>query len=226
MRLKQMPSSQSTVLSFALLLGIAAGCSQPTAPSRAASEPPAAANPVRALSVSAGEDEWLPLGGAIVLSVFASAPPSPITSYAWRKMSGPSSYAMESPESWRTTVTNLEPGTYEFEVTVTATDGTTAKDAVSIHVYDPRGPGANAFTFRNVRWYCPMGCAATIENIEFPPNSVLRVFVKKAIEEEWMEAKPEKQWLASDKFVYGVGNNRLWVYANDESGAIDIRIMF
>ena len=170
---------------------------------------------------------WLPSPrNTLVLSGFVVASPSAITSYAWRKVSGPGAYTIENPDSLRTTVGNLEQGSYEFEVTVTAADGWTAKDAVRIEVYDPRGPGANEFTFRNVPWLCPFGCAANVENYPFPAGTPLKVWVKKDGDAEWTEVKPQAQWIASDQFVYGFQPNWLSVYADDEMGLIDIRVIF
>lgn len=129
--------------------------------------------------------------------------------------------------SLRTAVADLEQGTYEFGVTVTLKDGTSAKDSLSIHVYDPRGPGANEFTFRNVPWLCPFSCGATVNNFPFPTTPPVIVLVKKADEAGWIEARPVAQWvIATDRFVFGIESHRLWIAADDESGVVDIRVIF
>ena len=182
-----------------------------------------APSPPHPARVDAGADVWLPLpADSLVLSGFATSPLA-ITSYSWKKVSGPASYSIESPESQRTKMTNLEEGTYEFELAVTDKSAWTGRDSVSVSVYDPR-VGANEFIFRNVPWTCPMGCSATV-NFQFSAITPTSVLVK-GNAEEWIEAKPEAQWKPGDRYVYGVGNSRLWIYADDEQGAVDIRIIF
>lgn len=172
--------------------------------------------------VHAGADVWLPLpADALVLAGFAMSP-SAITSYSWKKMSGPASYSIASPGSHRTEVTNLEKGTYEFELEVTDSSGWTGRDSVSVYVYDPR-VGANELLFSHVPWICPMGCSATIN---FPlAVTPVSVWVK-GHDEVWTEAKPAAQWRTGERYMYGIANDRLWIYADDEGGTAEIRILF
>ncbi len=138
--------------------------------------PPPPSPPLDTAQVNAGADVWLPLPAtSLVLSGFSTLSPVATAGYSWKKTSGPASYSIESPESQRTKVTNLEEGTYEFEFAVTNKGGWTGKDSVSISVYDPRVQGANEFIFRNVPWMCPMGCNATIENFPLSAPTPIRV---------------------------------------------------
>jgi hypothetical protein len=70
-----------------------------------------------------------------------------------------------------------------------------------------------------------MGCTATIANFQLPATTPLRVLVK-GNAAVWIEAKPEAQWKTGDKYVYKIWNGGFWIYADDEDGAVDIRIIF
>jgi hypothetical protein len=57
-----------------------------------------------------------------------------IVSYLWRKISGPNTYSILSTTEPQTEVYNLEPGIYEFELTVTDNLGATGNDTMRIEV--------------------------------------------------------------------------------------------
>jgi Predicted peptidase len=69
-----------------------------------------------------------------------------IVKYQWRKISGPASYTIVSPNSANTDITNLTEGVYEFELTVTDNKGATGKDVVKVTVEKKanKAPVANA----------------------------------------------------------------------------------
>ena len=69
-----------------------------------------------------------------LLSGSASDAESNIKSYTWKKISGPTICILENPDSLVTTVSKLEKGVYEFELTVTDKGGLTGKDTASITV--------------------------------------------------------------------------------------------
>jgi len=62
-----------------------------------------------------------------------------VVSYHWVKKSGPPQGVIVSPNAASTLVTGLVAGIYEFELTVTASNGKIASDRVLIDVslYDP-----------------------------------------------------------------------------------------
>lgn len=66
-----------------------------------------------------------------------------ITTYAWSKISGPTTFTIVSPASATTNITNLIQGTYVFQLTVTDNNGNTGSSQVTITV-NPTKPTANA----------------------------------------------------------------------------------
>lgn len=76
------------------------------------------------------------------VSVSASAsmdPDGTISSYAWTKISGPSTFNIVSPSSSNTVINNLVTGTYTFQVLVTDNDGGTDTDNITVIVLNPTG---------------------------------------------------------------------------------------
>ncbi|MDR3711586.1 MAG: PKD domain-containing protein [Puia sp.] len=93
----------------------------------AASQPPVA---------NAGNNQTitLPTSSVSLDGSQSSDPNGTITSYSWTQASGPSSGAITSATSAKTTVTGLIQGTYVFTLTVTDNSGATATDQVTITV--------------------------------------------------------------------------------------------
>ena len=67
-----------------------------------------------------------------------------ISSYAWVKISGPSSGTIATPNAATTAVNNLVQGVYQYQLTVTDNNGATGKDTVQVTVN--AAPVANAGT--------------------------------------------------------------------------------
>jgi hypothetical protein len=61
-------------------------------------------------------------------------PDNNITSYAWLKISGPSSFNITNANAVQTQVTNLVQGIYEFELKVTDAGGLSSKDTMQVTV--------------------------------------------------------------------------------------------
>jgi ribosomal protein L14 len=61
-------------------------------------------------------------------------PDGTITSYAWTRISGPTTFTIANANAAATGLSNLAAGTYVFRLTVTDNDGTTATDDVTVTV--------------------------------------------------------------------------------------------
>ena len=85
---------------------------------------------------NAGTDQTivLPTNNVTIDGSGSSDPDNNITSYAWTKISGPSSFNITNTNAVKTQVTNLERGVYQFELKVTDAGGLFSKDTVQITV--------------------------------------------------------------------------------------------
>lgn len=85
---------------------------------------------------NAGADQTiqLPTNAVTVSGSNSSDPDGTIFSYAWTKISGPSTYTITSPSSVSTTITGLVEGTYVFRLTVTDNNSATDTDDITITV--------------------------------------------------------------------------------------------
>ncbi|MET0635092.1 MAG: T9SS type A sorting domain-containing protein [Chitinophagaceae bacterium] len=93
--------------------------------------PPANVAPV----VNAGADKTITLPAIIVgLSATASDADGSITSYAWKKVGGPSQFTLSSTTIFNPILSALVAGTYQFSVTVTDNKGATATDNINVIV--------------------------------------------------------------------------------------------
>ena len=139
-----------------------------------------------------------------------------IANLVWEKISGPSTYIIENPNSSDTKVSKMSKGTYEFELTITDKAGLTAKDAVTIVVGEFSSP-PKEIIFTDLGWYCPMGCTSTIKNIysHLPASSVLRVYIQRDNSADWKEVIPLSQYTTADNYYYNLYNGSLEIYSND-----------
>lgn len=84
---------------------------------------------------NAGTDKNITLPSNSVVQVGSgSDADGTISSYAWTKISGPSTFTIVTPGSSTTPITNLVAGTYIFRLTVTDNQGATGTDDVTIIV--------------------------------------------------------------------------------------------
>ena len=75
----------------------------------------------------------------ITLDANASTDPdNNLSTYTWKKITGPVTFTIQDSTSIQTTVTNLSSGEYRFELTVTDSKGATAKDTCSVLVLAPQ----------------------------------------------------------------------------------------
>jgi hypothetical protein len=125
---------------FAVIV-LAISCKREYSYERRANQPPVA-DAGNDLLITLPEDSVLLDGSA------SSDPDNNIRDYAWKKISGPSSFNIYTPSAVKTKVGRLGEGSYQFELTVTDASGLFSKDTVQVTVVKPvinnRPPVANA----------------------------------------------------------------------------------
>ncbi|HUS01316.1 MAG TPA: hypothetical protein VMY77_06295 [Chitinophagaceae bacterium] len=144
-----------------------------------------------------------------------------VVSYSWKKLSGPSGYALENADSLATKVRNLQLGEYLFELTVTDVHGLQGVDSAGVHVFPA---GNHVVEFKNLHWGCPMGCSIVIENFYsfVPRTDSILVFIR--------EHNSSSLTLVGTnvlaKYSYRIFDETLAIYSeNPDSGEADIKIM-
>ena len=119
------------------------------------------AAPVITPVANAGADVaiTLPVTTATVDGSASSNPGGGTLTYAWTRISGPTTYTITSPSAATTTITNLVQGVYQFQLLVTNSQGKTATDVVSV-------------TVNNAAAVTPVANAGSNIAITLPVNSV------------------------------------------------------
>ena len=121
----------------------------------------AAPIPNQSPSASAGADIVLTLPtNSATLSGTATDPDGWMTSYRWKKISGPSQYNISSPNTAQTSVTSLAKGAYAFELTATDNTGATAKDTVQITVNAAPNQSPTAYAGADINITLPTSSAS------------------------------------------------------------------
>src|SRR5205085_406477 len=86
-------------------------------------------------TANAGNDITLTLPvNSTALLGSGSDPDGTIASYAWTRVSGPTTFTLGTANAATTTLTNLVQGTYVFMLTVTDNAGATASDNITVVV--------------------------------------------------------------------------------------------
>jgi hypothetical protein len=90
---------------------------------------------------SAGNDVTITLPNTVTLNAGGSSDPDgSIVLYQWIKLSGPSVYSISNVNSGTPVLSNLQPGTYVFQVTVTDNIGAVSSDTVTVIVNASQAP--------------------------------------------------------------------------------------
>ncbi len=94
----------------------------------------AAANQAPLAEAGNEQNITLPANSTILDGSASKDPDGQITSWSWIKIAGPATGAIQNANTAKPAVSNLERGSYEFELTVTDNKGATSKDRVKINV--------------------------------------------------------------------------------------------
>ena len=174
---------------------------------------------------NAGTDQTITLSvNAVTLDGGASIDPdNNINDYAWRKLSGPSSFTLVNSNSVQAQATNLAVGVYLLELTVTDSQGLFDKDTTIVTV---NNTNTNEIIFNDLFWQCWWGCWIEIPNLYnyLPSGAPFRVFIKRDNTNTWEEAFYGSQV----GYGYWVENNGLLVVYGENLGndTPDIKIVY
>lgn len=188
--------------------------------------PPPPPSTAIALSASSGTDQmvFLPndyctIGGWV--SGYASF------TVLWNKISGPTSFSIELPNSLRTKISNLVNGVYQFEITVSA-DGLTVRDTCSV-IVGQISATPNEVVLSNQVWGQDgllWGSGIVISNVYqyLPAGRVFRVYIKKDNSTTWEELIMDdyNSW-----YNFSLLDGNLVIYSNyDETDTPDIKLVY
>ncbi len=162
--------------------------------------------------------------GRFLLKTVVSDREDNVVKYQWRKVSGPDQYIFETPDAKETFVSGLEAGDYKFALTATDAKGLMGEGLVSVSIVSA---GNNEMIFRDLTWGCPMGCSVSVSNFSsFVPAGIpITVFIQLA-DGSWQLVKEMKEMTSSDKYGYSVNDNYFWIYTDDASGKVNVKIRF
>ena len=99
-------------------------------------QPPTLGNQPPIARAGTDQDIALPQDSTQLDGTASADPDGTIVAFQWRKISGPSSFALRSPGSALTLVGSMEKGQYQFELKVTDEKGAAALDTVQITVQE------------------------------------------------------------------------------------------
>jgi hypothetical protein len=185
--------------------------------------------------VNAGRDTTLILPvNTVLLSGMARDKETNIISYQWIKIQGPTKFTLSTPHLPETIVSDLERGTYIFELTVIDGTGLMAKDTVNIAVV--KIPeiiiSPSEIIFKDLEWGCFGQCYLAIEKIDslLPPNKPIQVYIKRDSSSDWIpviEDTPGIQTQYTYYFENYIGKT-LWIvnYIEDGYDTPDLKILF
>lgn len=213
------------LLLFSITLTITNSCTAPEEPHDTTTSPPknTVIPATSELTALAGSDnlvilptDYCNLKGTYLYSGIANV----IDNSVWKKISGPSTYLFENPNSIATKVNKMSKGTYEFELTIIDKGGLTAKDTVRVIVGEFSSP-PKEIIFKDLVWSCPWDCRFAIKNIysHLPADSVFQVYIQRDNSPDWKEVIPLSQW-TPNSYYYDLYNGSLEIY-NDAVTVFD-----
>jgi len=150
-----------------------------------------------------------------------------IRTFLWSKISGPSSFLIEHPDSLKTKVSNLQVGIYYFELIVLDSEGLSDKDTIKVTVA-PVIYNSNEVIFENLIWG-PQGWGSgiVISNVYqyLPAGSVFRVYIKRDNSTNWEELLTDdpNSWYV---FYLLNGDLSIFSYYEDEGDTPDIKLVY
>ena len=223
-------------IAIAILLMVNSGCNK--APFPTSPMPQTAAN--TALNCFTGQDILVFFPNNFCrLYGSANDKENNIQTFLWNKISGPSSFHIETPNSLGTKVSNLQMGIYHFELTVTDSRGLYGKDTVKVIVGQLAG-NTNEIIFENQIWIFPWYSAIELNNFYnlIPPGSMFKILIKRDTDPDWVEVFPYSINGSGGSYEYFIetrpdgagmytyGSLYIFYYGMDTSDTPDVKIVY
>ncbi len=147
-------------------------------------------------------------------------PDNNITSYAWSKISGPSSFNIANANAIQTSLTNFALGIYLFELKVTDANGLFSKDTIQIEIIDSLSGYQIIY---NGDWGCNDLCrdgdvywasGGWPGNLYSDPNISLEVSIRLDTSSVWIDVHKINSPLPPiNQFYWQIDRGYLWVFA-------------
>jgi len=186
--------------------------------------------PKQVLSVNAGDDlhvvwpkDYIFLSGTYSYDGYIERTAG---LFEWKKISGPSTCILESPNTINAKVSKLEKGIYEFELTFTI-KGESSKDSVTVTVGEMSAT-PKEIIFKDIALNCPYECLLEITNIHshLPDGSFFRVYVQSNKSNDWQEAMHISQTPENISNYYLLYNDYLYIYPSSSDATQNIKIVY
>jgi len=133
--------------------------------------------------------------------------------FRWEKITGPSSYSLQDPDSLITKVSNLVLGVYQFELKATDTAGNSIRDTMTVNVEPATSPG-NQVYFWDLTWICPVGgCGIMLDDVYsyVPANTPFNLYIMRDNSSGWELIVPYSPGTTST-YLYSVWNTSIEVW--------------
>ena len=139
-----------------------------------------------------------------------------IDSCRWSQLSGPGQAIIQTPESFKTKISNLIKGKYSFELTVTDKGGLRGKDTTHIDVIDTSVTNNIILDVLEVICWGPE-CTIVVDtsNTHIYQNLLIKVFLKSMDSSLWVEIPQENYFFSpngSSFYIewYGLDDSKKW----------------
>lgn len=149
-------------------------------------------------------------------------------SIAWRKISGPSSYMIESATSLGTKLTKLEIGVYQFELSVSDANGVADRDTCKV-IVDRLSADPKEITLDNLWWSNDgllWGSQLIVPNVYqyLPSGSVFKMYIKRDNSTTWEELKIDD---ANSYYLTDILHGDLMTWSGvDETDTPNIKLVY
>lgn len=234
--LNQFMKKHNSTIAILLLLSLFGGCK------KSVGEPPKPPPPSRLKMGDANADITIQLpSNSIMLNgrIDPNRSNGQITQVKWKRIGGPSTCIIEHAALIQTKVSNLEKGTYQFELSAYDHLANYDMDTMTLKVVDPSGTNRQVI-FENIKMTLdggPLGGYTFVEIENFyefvPAANPFIVYMKKHSAGNWLQVDPYPQNDPSfSGHAYFIYNNSTFTISDYPDGfssygeTIDVKIVY